>query len=843
MKDRKEKAFLKTAPIGKKLLHLLPPVLITALFLLALYLLYRQVRNYSIEEIASYFYTLPPSRVILSVLCVIGSYVSLTGYDVLALRYIGHPLGYRSTAFASFTGYAFSNNIGYAPLTGGIIRYRLYSAWGLSAVESAQVVFFITLTSILGFMTVSGISFLFEGTVIPAVLHIGIHSVRPLGIFFCSALAGLLLTTAFVKRPLKIRNFQFSLPSFRLTCMQIIVSSAVWVFSWSSFYLLLPSLKGVSYTGFIQMYVLSQFAGTASQVPGGLGVFEALMIRLMPSEITTSQIAGALISYRTIYYFLPLFSAGLLFLFHELLGKERPAGEKVLHVRDRLQLIALPVLTIFTFLTGTILILSGMISQQSLGARFPFLYFTHPLIGKSSIDVVIPFTVIFGTLLILLSRGIQLQSIFARRWTLGTLGLAIVLCSFKGFRYDELIVLLILGALLIASGRFFTRKLPVQKLQFTSRWKTAIVIVMLSLLLIGFLFQGNLWQILPSASALCVTILAFALLGRWGVPLQPPIFAGVDRLKRILHVSPHPLLFFPDFYQAGKSLYLCSSRGKACILFGIQGSHWISFGDPIGPKKEWRNVLWRFLEMCDRYSADPVFFGIDKKSIPFYQDIGLLVQCFGEEGLIRLGSFSLRGKNRRVFRSSLDRMETEKYRFEVVLPEHISKVLAERAHKTDDQGKTGGWQEPPDGAYKNLIIPTMTATVTKNGETVAWAKLLFNVRRKQIIVDRIQIRTGAPDGTLDYLFTKILLWAQVNGYCECNMGIAPAVDIETNPLAPLWRKIGRFIYRHSEYFESLESLREWKERFHPRWRPKYIALSWSFSLPKVINSIIDLIGR
>jgi len=69
------------------------------------------------------------------------------------------------------------------------------------------------------------------------------------------------------------------------------------------------------------------------------------------------------------------------------------------------------------------------------------------------------------------------------------------------------------------------------------------------------------------------------------------------------------------------------------------------------------------------------------------------------------------------------------------------------------------------------------------------------------------------------------------------------VDIETNPLAPLWRKIGRFIYRHSEYFESLESLREWKERFHPRWRPKYIALSGSFSLPKVINGIIDLIWR
>jgi len=843
MKDKKEEVFLKTTPIGKKLLHLLPPVLITALFLLALYLLYRQVRNYSIEEIASYFYTLPFSRVILSFVCVIGGYVSLTGYDVLALRYIGHPLGYRSTAFASFTGYAFSNNIGYAPLTGGIIRYKLYSAWGLSAVESAQVVFFITLTSILGFITVSGISFLFEGTMIPAALHMGIRSVRPLGIFFCSVLAGLLLTTAFNKQPLKIRNFQFSLPSFRLTCMQIIVSSSVWFFSWSSFYMLLPSLKGVSYTGFIQMYVLSQFAGTASQVPGGLGVFEALMIRLLPAHITTSQIAGALISYRTIYYFLPLFSAGLLFLFHELLGKERQGEEKVPHVRDRIQLITFPVLTVFTFLTGTILILSGMISQQSLGAQFPFLFFTHPLIEKFSVNAVVPFIVISGTLLILLSRGIQLRSLFARRWTLGTLGAAIVLCSLKGFRYDELIVLSILGGLLIASRRFFTRKLPVQRLLFTARWKTAITIAMLSLLLLGFLFQGNPWRILPSASALGVTILAFALLGMRGMPLQPPSFAGADRLKKFLHLSQLPLLFFPDFYPSGKSVYLCSSGGKACILFGIQGSHWISFRDPIGPKNQWRSALWRFLEMCEHYSADPVFFGIDNKSIPFYEDIGLLVQCFGEEGSIRLSSFSLRGKNRKVFRSSLDRMETEKYGFEVILPEYILKALAERAHKTGDRGKTGGWQESPGGAYKTLTIPTMTATVTKNGETFAWASLLFNVRRKQIIIDRIQIRTGAPDGTLDYLFTKILLWAQGNGYRECNVGIAPAVDIETNPLAPLWRKIGRFIYRHSEYFESLESLREWKERFHPRWRPKYIALSGSFSLPKVINSIIDLIWR
>jgi len=86
----------------------------------------------------------------------------MTGYDFLALKYINHPLPYIKTAFASFVGYAFSNNIGLSMLAGGSVRYRLYSAWGLSVYEITKVVLFCTATLWLGFLTLAGIIFLVE---------------------------------------------------------------------------------------------------------------------------------------------------------------------------------------------------------------------------------------------------------------------------------------------------------------------------------------------------------------------------------------------------------------------------------------------------------------------------------------------------------------------------------------------------------------------------------------------------------------------------------------------------------------------------------------------------------
>jgi uncharacterized membrane protein YbhN (UPF0104 family) len=140
----------KRSYLGKKLPGIVIPIVSTGLFLIAVWILYHEVKSFHIYEIARYFHEISLGRLSLAVMASIVSYLALTGYDNLALKHIRHTLGYGRTAFASYIGYAFSNTIGFSYISGGFIRYRFYSAWGLSAAEIARVVVFTIFSSFTG---------------------------------------------------------------------------------------------------------------------------------------------------------------------------------------------------------------------------------------------------------------------------------------------------------------------------------------------------------------------------------------------------------------------------------------------------------------------------------------------------------------------------------------------------------------------------------------------------------------------------------------------------------------------------------------------------------------------
>src|SRR6185369_7784879 len=130
-----------------------------------------------------YLKSLPPLQVALSIALTIAGYLLMTGYDLLAFRYLRHPMPYRRIALASFIGSAFSNNIGISGLAGGSIRYRLYTAWRLSAVEIARVIAFYTITFWLGFVLLGGSLFILAPPQIPHAAHLRLpfNSIRLLG--------------------------------------------------------------------------------------------------------------------------------------------------------------------------------------------------------------------------------------------------------------------------------------------------------------------------------------------------------------------------------------------------------------------------------------------------------------------------------------------------------------------------------------------------------------------------------------------------------------------------------------------------------------------------------------
>ncbi|WP_339379171.1 lysylphosphatidylglycerol synthase domain-containing protein [aff. Roholtiella sp. LEGE 12411] len=152
----------------------------------------------------------------------------------------------------------------------------------------------------------------------PTQLHLPFATARPIGVIFLLLVITYLLGSIFLKQPLLIRGQRFLFPSFKISLAQIAVSSLDWIFAAAVLYTLLPTNTPLSYLDFLGIYLLAMFAGVVSNVPGGLGVFETVILLILSSKVSAAAILGSMLAYRGVYYFLPLLLAVGLLGFYEI---------------------------------------------------------------------------------------------------------------------------------------------------------------------------------------------------------------------------------------------------------------------------------------------------------------------------------------------------------------------------------------------------------------------------------------------------------------------------------------------------------------------------------------------
>ncbi len=289
------------------------------LFGLAIWTISQEFKNYPPSEVIQSLNRIPDRYLILALALVIINYIVLAGYELLAMRYIGRSLPPQKTILAGFISYAVSNSIGFAILSGSAIRYHFYSRWGLSKTEIAQIIAFCHLSFWIGLFAVGGVLFLIEPLAVPSLLHLPFKSVRPIGAIFLALVLIYFLWNLFSHRQ-SIRIGKWTIPhlSWQLSLTQIFVTSIDWGLAAGVLYLLLPQPTSFSYTGFFSIYLLAQISGIISNVPGGLGVVETVLLLLLSPAIASADLLGSLLAYRGIYYFLPLIVAIALFILHKL---------------------------------------------------------------------------------------------------------------------------------------------------------------------------------------------------------------------------------------------------------------------------------------------------------------------------------------------------------------------------------------------------------------------------------------------------------------------------------------------------------------------------------------------
>ena len=286
-------------------------------FVLAAYMLYHQLSKYSLDDIKEALFSIPHYNLLIACLASLGGYVALSSYDYLALRYVKRKLAAWKWIFAGVIGFSVSNNAGHAIVSGGTIRYRLYTRWRFHASEIVKMVTFSGFTYLVAcfFLIIVGYfltpNHAFGGGSVSKLTTqiVALVSVIGLLVYFSASL--------FYKKPIDIKGMEFDIPSFNMALAQMTIGAADIIMDSFVLYFVLVPFVEIPFETFMGVFIIAKVLGVFSQVPGGLGVFEGLFLYIIPGEHNQAMLFGALIAYRIIYYLLPLVIAGIMLLAYE----------------------------------------------------------------------------------------------------------------------------------------------------------------------------------------------------------------------------------------------------------------------------------------------------------------------------------------------------------------------------------------------------------------------------------------------------------------------------------------------------------------------------------------------
>jgi uncharacterized membrane protein YbhN (UPF0104 family) len=280
-------------------------VLSATIIAVAAVVLYRKLHAIDVAKVLTAMATVEYANVAMAALFVAAGYFTLTFYDLFALRTIGRgDVPYRIAALAGFTSYSVGHNVGASVFTGGAVRYRIYSAWGLDAIEVAKICFVAGLTFWLGNIAVLGIGFVWHPEAASAIDQLPDWFNRGLGVTALLVLIGYVIWVW--REPLVVgrENWKVRLPSGSLTLLQIMIGIVDLGFCSLAMYMLVPDQPDLGFVTVAVIFVSATLLGFASHSPGGLGVFDAAMLIALWQYDTEELLAGLLI-FRVLYYLTP----------------------------------------------------------------------------------------------------------------------------------------------------------------------------------------------------------------------------------------------------------------------------------------------------------------------------------------------------------------------------------------------------------------------------------------------------------------------------------------------------------------------------------------------------------
>lgn len=826
-----------------------------AILALALHFLAGEIGTFDPGAVRTALATMRPTAVGLALVTTAIGFAAIAFYERGALQLMGRrdvssPLALETGYVANAIGYV----LGFPALTAGAIRWRAYSPAGLGPGAIATLTAISSATLWGGIAIVFATALAFDPGSTAGLVGLPAETDRVIGIVLLATLIGLAGLLLAGPRALVFGSRRFSLPQRRLVAAQIGLGLLDIAAAITTLWVLLPPDAGVSPGQLAGVFVVAIVLGFVSHVPGGLGVFEALMIAGLP-QVPADSLLASLIVFRIVYYLVPFVPAVLLLGWRTLLNEESGAGRIARLSARLLGPLAPSLATGAVFAGGVILLVSGAL--PAAGSRMHWMHHVVPLPFVETSHLV---GSVVGVVLLILARGLLSRLRSAWRVTVALLLAGIVVSLVKGFDYEEALACALVLGLLVAERNAFYRRGSVLDQPFSPAWVFVIALVVATSVFIGFLafsdvdYSSQLWwdfhykgdapRFLRASLGVVVTALGIGLYGLIRSARQHDVPASEipETVQALVATAPQAESCLA---LLGDKNFLVSDDGSAFLMYRVEGHSFIVMGDPVGTPEGQRAVTWRLREMADARNARVVFYQITPELLPLFVEMGLGLFKIGEMARVRLETFTTDGKAGAEFRYVLNRGRKEALEFAILpaadVPAHMSELAEVSAawmseHKAAEKGFSLGRFDP---AY---LARWDCAIVRREGRIIAFANIWRSGGRQEYSIDLMRYRPDAPNGVMDFLFTNLILAAKAEGYGWFDLGMAPLTGLSDHPLAPAWNRVARLVYAHGNQLYNFAGLRRYKEKFRPEWEPRYVAGPKGFAAASAMLDVATLIA-
>ncbi len=832
----------------------LPLLLSFALLALALHALSAEFSEHHLHDLRLAFHRMTSAALAQTLVFGLGSYACLVGFDAIGLRRSGREVPPAQIALTAFLAHTVGQTVGFAALSGGMMRLRGYGRAGLGLIEIGQVVLVSTLGFVFGAWLLIALTLIVEPDAAAQALPISAGIARAIGIILLAGFAALWLLAGKRGRELRWRTHVLWLPDRKTIAGITALSIVELLLASAAFYVLLPPLQSTSYVGFVGMWLLAMCTGLVSTVPGGLGVFEWTLFKLLPDVDAPSLLAAALV-FRITYYLIPLLLATLWAALSNVpWPKAATTTFGIVQAPWRGLRPWLPqIIAIAAFAVGALLVIEGTLPMPH---HWRNVAPTLLVVETSHL-----FASLGGVILLLVGQGLQRRSHAA--WVLA-LALCVLLPLPAWLRSGHVSIALsalLVAAALVLARREFYREGALLDEAWSWPWLRNLGLVLIATTWLLFFAYKNVqyqhqlwWQFAIEDNAprsmralvlVALTLFAYGL-GRLlhGArrPLPPADTTQLDALAPIVAAGTdtQACLVF-----TGDKVLLRDEAKQGFVMMQRYGGSLIAMGDPVGPLPVARELIWHFREEADRRGLRPVFYRVGDAHWRDYLDLGLTMVKLGEEALVPLHGFSLEGSARAEFRHAWNKGKRAGLQFRVVPAGEVAPLLGQ-LHEISAQ-----WLHDKSGTEKGFSLGSFDAAylcrfplalVEHEGRAIAFANLWQAPNGGELSIDLMRQASDAPKGTMDYLFVELFLWGRDNGYARFSLGMAPLSGLPQHRLAGRWNRFANLVARHGERFYGFGGLRRFKSKFAPEWRPRYLVAPGGMHLAAALLDVTRLIS-